>query len=311
MIHYKMNFKKYTCYTFALLLFSICACKQHYEYKREEEAEYYTKNAYKLEKLGSAETSIILISSDEVPNFTKKLKKGIPKWLVTGQEKKPYELWKNFFNQELKEQLLKNIPNQNDRIDLEDYFKKFGHLIEEPTEKNEKALIEAIKKLEANYKLMELLKALIVARYNNPETICISEATLEYQEFIHFILNDSNKNNTRRLKIEKVHADLVQWKHNGYPSGIELWKTIQKNYREALKASQLYRYKKNKEAIEELLRLMDHLADHPYSMTYRDLLSVLPNGIDKLKGMLSDIGLEEKKDIKLLKIYLDLTSSLP
>ena len=302
-----MHLKKYSYHTVALLLF--CGCISESEYTSEEKKGYYTQNTYKLGALESFEKTIGLLSPSVITKFRKKLEERIPKWRASGTEKAPYKIWNDFFNKEMLENIVKKLEEQHDTTLLKNYYSRLGNLFKSPTEENEKEVIEAIKKLQADATLEQAFKMSIAERYHKPETIYLTESTLAYQELVCFILN---KRNTLSIKLKKLQSNLAKWQEDGHPSGQHLWNTVQKKYGKLLKNFPLYAYRQNLKAIEQSLKLIDQLADNPYSLSYKDLLETLPHGIRLLNDILSEVGLEGKDDtdIKLLKTYLDLVSNI-
>ncbi|WP_243517713.1 hypothetical protein [Candidatus Cardinium sp. cBcalN1] len=304
-----MNLKKYSSYIIALLFCHGCDQCDNNAYKQEEEKGYYTKNLYKLDKIESFETTITTLQSpDEITKFRKKLADRSPKWSVTGTEKKPYRLWISFYNKAILENIVKEVAKKHDSRLLENFFKSFGKLFKEPTEATEKEVIASLKKLKAHTTLVAAFKECIAERYNKPETIYLSQETLEYEEFLYFILNESNKNNRRHIKLKKLQVNLKKWKKDGLPSGEELWKKIQEQEekeKRSLQNSKIYRYKENQQAIAESLRLINQLMHDPYSLTYKDLLETLPHGKNKLENILDEL-LENRDHINIqsLKRYL-------
>lgn len=299
-----MNLKKYCRHTFSLLL--CCGCMYKHTHTLQEKKEYYTQNPYKLYTLESFQSTIIQASPDAITSLRKKLADRSPKWSTSGTEKKPYELWNNFLKQETPKEIVTALQKAGyDTTLLENYYNRLSNLFRDPTEEHEKKVIEAIKKLQANPKLEQAFKECIATRYNNPATIYLTKVTLEYQELLYFILG---KTNMLYRKLKKWQSNLVKWQEDGHPTGQALWKLIQQNYNKLLSNSKLYKYKENQEAIEQSLRLMDQLADDPYSLSYKDFLETLPHGIKQLKDILYEVGLKEKNDIdiKSLTNYLGL-----
>lgn len=304
-----MNLSIYSSRTFALLV--CCGCTSKNGYILQEKEGYYTQNDYQLDTLESFEQTIcILTSPDAITNFRKKLADRTSKWCTSGTEKTPYELWNNFFKQEIVEKIVKKLQKQTyDTILLENYYDSFGKLFKEPTEENEKEVITSIKKLQANATLEQAFKTCIAERYNKPETINLTKSTLEYQELLYFMLNKPNKNNTLHIKLRKFQSNLVKWKEDGHPTGQQLWNRIQEKEINLLNDAPLYAYTQNREAIEQSLKLIDQLADNPYILSYKDLLATLPHGIKQLNGLLYQVQLKETDDTKLLNVYLRLVAS--
>ncbi|CAH2560041.1 hypothetical protein [Cardinium endosymbiont of Oedothorax gibbosus] len=301
-----MHVKKYSCHTFALLLF--CGCRNKNEYTRQEERGYHTQNHHTVVSFSieSFERTIRPLSFDEVTKFRTKLSGRTSEWCTSGTEEKPCKLWKEF-RQTIPEEIVQELKKEDDTTLLENYYDRLGNLFKAPTEENEKEVIDAIQKLQANVKLTQAWESYLAARYNNPATIYLTKATLAYQELFYFILEE---NNTLHIKLKKCQSNLVKWQKDGHPIGQALWKLIQQDYSRQLNSSKSHKY--NKAAIAQSLKLMDQLADNPYSLSYKDFLETLPYGIGKLKDTLYEVGLKESDhiNIKLLRTYIDLTPSL-
>lgn len=308
-----MHLKKHSYHTFALLLFIFifcgfnkCGCTD--DYISQDKKGYYTENRYVPSRFDLFEKTIsILEAADDITNLRKKLKDNIKKWCTAGTEKKPYEIFHTFFTDAVQVNIVEALRKKYDTTLLENYYDRVGNLFKEPTEANEKEVIATVSKLQANSELMKAIKAYIEANYHNPTTLYLNKPTLEYQELLYFILG---KSHALHINLIKLHSNLSKWKEDGHPAGLELWKETQKTYDKLLKGSKFYGYTENREAINNSLRLMNQLADSPYGLSYKDLLETLPHGVDKLKNILYEVRLEEKKDIRLLKTYLELVNDV-
>ncbi|WP_419241156.1 hypothetical protein [Cardinium endosymbiont of Nabis limbatus] len=297
-----MNLKKYSSHIFALFLFfghTKCGCND--DYIKQEKEGYYTQNHYKLSTLECFKETIIIPESDHlITNLRKKLKKRIPEWRAAGTEENPYDLWNNFYNEEIRK-VIKNLDKEH-HIPLEKYYEKVGNLFKDSTETNEKEVIKEATKLRANGRLIEAFKACIEEKYKKPEDIFATKATLAYQNFLYFILK---KANGLPRKLKKSYSDLAQWKKDGHPTGEALWKKIRSTCDKPLNCSNVYNQKENREAIAQSLKLIDKLADN-HALSYKDLAETIPHGIQKFKDIVDEKGLGEKEDIKSLKRYISL-----
>ena len=305
-----MNLKKYASYITTLLFFYGCHSSDNNAYKLEEEKKYYTQNSYKLDTIKFFEKTITIPEScDDVTKFKTKLTNRGPKWSIAGTEKKPYDIWSNFFNEDIVPNIVNKLAEKHDTTLLENYYDKFGELFRESTKKNEEEVSDSLKKLRANKTLVQAFKKCIAEKYHQPETIYLSQPRLEYQEFFYFIFNEFGKDNKQHINLKKLKANLEQWKKDGHPSGAELWQKIQQEEKTSLQKSKIYQYKENQQAITQSLRLINQLMHHLYSLTYKDLLETLPHGKKKLKDILHEVlENKEKKNIKLLRTYLRLVS---
>ncbi|MGI2257327.1 hypothetical protein ACRRVD_02020 [Candidatus Cardinium hertigii] len=300
-----MNLRKYPSHTFALLLFCGSTCNN--QYISQEEEGYYTQNDFQLSRIESFEKTIFTLESpDEISDFRKKLADRTKKWCTTDTEKTPDELWNNFFKEEIEEKIIKNLQQKHDTTLLESYYDRFGKLFKAPTKENEKELISAMKKLQANTTLMQAFKIYIAEEYNNPENINLTKAILAYQECLYFIQNKPEKNYMLHNKLKRLQYYLLKWEKDGHKTGQQLWESIQKETKtnKLLNEVKSYTYQKNKEAIAKSLELLDELTKDLYSLSYKDLLETLPHGIKKLNGILYQLELKKTDDIKLLTSYL-------
>ncbi|MGI2298535.1 hypothetical protein ACRRVB_01880 [Candidatus Cardinium hertigii] len=302
-----MNLRKYPSHTLALLLFYGSTCNN--QYMSQEEEGYYTQNHFKLSKIESFEKTISMPASpDEISDFRKDLEDRTEKWCTTDAEEKPDALWNTFFKEEIEEKIIKKLQ-QDHKMNttlLESYYDCLGKLFKAPTKENEKALSNAMKKLQANTTLMQAFKTCIAEKYDNPETIKLTKTILAYQECLYFIRNKPEKNYMLHNKLKKLKCYLLKWKKDGHKTGQELWESIKqdKKTNKLLNEVKSYTYQKNKKAIAKSLELLDQLANDPYSLSYKDLLETLPDGIKKLNDILYQLELKNTDDIKLLSTYL-------
>lgn len=301
----KMNLKKYFSHSVALLL--VCGAKCDSGYIDQDKEGYYTQNPYELNERTLLKDTMTILPTDVITKLSKKLATNAPKWLITGTEKQPYAIWKEFFA-EIPAKIVATLKEKgHNTLPLEDYYGKLGLLFKTATATNEKELIVAAQKLQADANLMQAFEKCIIERHNKPGTIYLNKPTLAYQELLCFILEKTNK---LHISLKKLCLNLKKWAENGHPTGWALWNNIQNKHKEQLKCSQLYKYTKNRQVIKESLNLIDQLANAPYSLSYKDFLEILPYGIKQLKDILYEVRLEEDDDIKLLKTYLGIVSSI-
>ncbi|AXI23934.1 hypothetical protein CE557_090 [Cardinium endosymbiont of Sogatella furcifera] len=310
MRYHTMHLKKYFCYTFVLILFCRCTdgCKNK-SYIYEEEEGYYTQNSYKLGLLDSLEEAFILSTPDTITDWSQKLAKRNPEWRITGTESEPYTLWNDFFTKEITVTIVAKLKKERDTTLLENCYDAFGNLLRATTKDNEQALIAAIKKVQADAKLMQAFKACIKAHYNNPGSILLTKEKLAYNRFICFI---SETYDSLLSKLQRCQANIKKWHTDCHTNGQTLWEKIKQTHQKELACSTLYKYKKNQEAIVQSLKIIDQLADQLYNLSYKDLLETLPHGIKLFNDIVYEVGLEAKdsKDIQALTIYLRLVSNL-
>lgn len=266
----------------------------------QEEEDFYTRNSYKIPEYTSEEFQQMLVvkSPSDITNFRKQFIEKGPKWLASGTEPKPHELWNRF-----RAEVLKELEEQFSS--LKNYFDSFGKLLEDPTASNEKKLIGANKKLQTDPKAEKALRALVQNIYNRN----LTESLLAYQEFDQFI--HDNEANTLHLNIKKLHSTLAGWKKDGYLSGLQLWNNIIKQEKDKLmKESMVFKYVANQTAIEDSLKIADRLANSAYCVNYKELKETLPHGLEKLNTILDEVYyLKEQGDVMLLKRYCKLIKS--
>ncbi|MCT4697325.1 MAG: hypothetical protein V3581_01710 [Candidatus Cardinium sp.] len=310
MRYHTMHLKKYFCYTFVLLLFCGCTdrCKGR-GYIYQEEEGYYTQNPYKLGAFESFGAAFILSTPEAIIDWSKKLADRKPKWLITGTEPEPYTLWNDFFTKEIAVKIVAKLKKEHDTTLLENCYDAFGNLLKAPTNENTQELIAAVKKVQTDAKLIQAFKACIEEGYNNRERIVLSKEGLKFQAFMCFIseIYDSLLNNLQRCQ-----SNIKKWHIDRHTNGQILWEKIKQTHGKELKYARVYKYKKNQEAIVQSLKIIDHLADHLYGLSYKDLLETLPHGIKLFNDIVYEVGLEaeDNKDIQALTTYLRLVSNL-
>ena len=287
------------------LVFTVLCCAQcdHSTHLRQAEEDYYTDNPFKLPTYTEEEFDTIFVeqSPNKVTHFRKELEKTRKKWLVTGSEKAPELLWKDF-----RAEVLREASGTSEAASLTHYYDCWGHLLEEPTEANEKQVIEAGKALKADKDAQKKLKTWVSKLYNEPGDFKLTEALLSYQEFLYFISKKSY--NIDHLKLKRSHSYLKRWEQDGNLSGIQLWEAITKEKQTVLNDSVWFKYYKNQLAITASLTILARLKDDPYSFTYKELQETLPYGIEKLKAVLDEVDFKNEEKVKLLKTYLMLAN---
>ncbi|WP_339044692.1 hypothetical protein [Cardinium endosymbiont of Tipula unca] len=300
-LDFKMSLKKYLLRSYFATISLIVFCGNcHNTHLAQEEEDFYTNNTYTLPEYSPEEFKQLLSikSPNDITNFRKKLEKKIPKWLASGTEVKPSELWSHFRAEVLKTLEEEGLPT------LKNYHDSFGKLLEEPTEANEKKMIAANEELQANPKAAQALRTFFQHIYNKN----LTESLLAYHEFAQFV--HSKKTNNLHLSIKRLHSSLASWKKDGYLSGLQLWhKIMQKEKNKLTKESKVFRYTENQKATEESLKLTDQLANSPYCVNYKELQETLPHGLEKLNTILDDVYyLKEQGDVALLKRYCAIIS---
>ncbi|TDG94596.1 hypothetical protein [Cardinium endosymbiont of Culicoides punctatus] len=300
-----MDLKKYLLNSFLSVCSTIIFCNScNNKHIAEEERDFYTQNTHKLPEYTPEELQqIVLINSPEViTGFRKKLKEKGTKWLTSGTEPKPYDLWSSYRENDLKglEQLFPSLKN---------LFDAFGKLIKNPTEEHEEEVVAINKKLPTDDpKAAEALRTFAQNIINQK----LTESLLAYQSFFQFVHYDDDDHviNNFHVTIKQLHANLAGWEKDGNLSGTKLWKNIiQKEKANLIKHSKEFQYSENKKAIEESLKIAERLAISPYCVSYKELKETLPHGLDKLKTILGEVHLKETADVDLLKRYCKLILS--
>ncbi|MBX9889938.1 MAG: hypothetical protein K2X94_01560 [Amoebophilaceae bacterium] len=298
-----MHSKKYFFRVSLSWVFTVLCCAQcdHSSHLSQAKKGYYTDNAYKLPTYTAEEFEPIFVeqSPNKLTHFRKELEKKRAKWLVTGKERAPEELW-----EDLRADLLNKETTKSEC--LHRYYHSWGDLLKAPTEANEKRVLEAGKQLKADKDAPEKFKEWARNLYNEPEDFKLTKALLSYQEFFYFITEDPY--NIAHLKVKRIHSYLGKWQEDDHLPGIQLWEAITKEQEALLDHSVWFAYPKNQAAIIASLTILARLKDDPYSLTYKELQETLPYGIQKLEAVLDEVDFKDEEKVKLLKTYLSLAN---
>ncbi|HLP34642.1 MAG TPA: hypothetical protein VK133_01475 [Amoebophilaceae bacterium] len=300
-----MNKKKYFSSGWMMVVsMAWCAAKCHNKHYAPEEAEaYYTHNPYVPPSYTPEEFEKMLVikSPEEIGEFRKKLEKRLPQWTSSGTEPTPFALWQNY-----RQQVLSELEKGSDR--LTHCYNQWGALLQTPNEATEKEVVEAYKQLQADVHAQQRLRSFVLKLYNHPNSFICSESALAYQSLICFIIEDKkNMLHLQHLRQKQLHSNLKQWKKDGHPSGVALWKMVQEQHFKKLKENAvLFQYQKNLEAIEKCLVSIDRLVQEPDSLSYEALQSTIPHGLTQLDVILAEASLKEEGVVKALKLYRNL-----
>ncbi|MDD9140033.1 MAG: hypothetical protein NQ127_03915 [Candidatus Cardinium sp.] len=247
-----------------------------------------------------------LIEAKSSHTFIQKLKNRASQWHTTGTEPDPYEIWKHY-----REEIESNSHALKEERAIQNFFDCWGNFIQNPTDSNEKKVIEAKQKLEADLKVKERFEK-AAAIYSQPEKFILTKAAVDYYRYLRFML-DKPANTLDRLLdcLEKVHEVLKVWKKKN-PMGVALWQKVCSQCADELKECKYFQYDENKNAIAKGLTLIDGLAKDPYGMRWHALGEELPHALWLLGEILdvleNKISLPLKKDaLQTFKTYCKIT----